>query len=105
MGFVYTDYIRLHHCDGLEQLLQQLIPLPLPFFGPALPFIGLPLSFIYRVHVFIHYPGHHCGHPCEALQAAYSVFHFVPLPKFTAGIVSFGGNGGSQPGMVTTVQS
>ena len=72
MCLIYANYVRLHHRDGLDYLLQQLIPfslpffsqplllfgLSLPFFGLSLPFFGLSLSLIHSVHVFIQYPGH-----------------------------------------------
>ena len=96
MSFVYADNIRLHHCNGLYQLLQQLIPFPLPFLGLPLiffglplplvglplpfvslplPFVSLPLPFVHRVHVFIYYPKHSHGQLRKALQAANSVLH------------------------------
>ena len=92
MRFVYADYICLHHRDGLEHLLQKLIPFSLPFFGqsliffsPSLPFFSLPLPFIHRVHVFIHYPEHSHGHLREAFQAADSTLHWCLHGELTSG--------------------
>ena len=82
MRFVYADYVRLHHRNGLYQLIQQCIPFPLSFFGLSLIFFGLsliffglPLPFIHRIHMLVHNPEHSHGQLREALQVAYPVFH------------------------------
>ena len=58
MRFVYADYVRPHHRDGLDQLVQQNISFPMPLISQPLIFFNLPLPFIHRVHVFVHYPEH-----------------------------------------------
>ena len=75
MRFVYMNYVRLHHCDSLDQLMQQRIPFPLPFFGLPLIFFNLPLPFVHRVDMFIHCSEHSHGQQRQALQAADSVLH------------------------------
>ena len=75
MRFINADYIRLHHRDRLEQLLQQFVPNPLPLLRPPLPFFPLILPFCHHGQMFVHYPAQSCGHLRQIFQVCYSVFH------------------------------